>query len=160
MSGVLFEAKIQYRFYSRCSAPQCNVNLHFTKERNCFREWHSAEFHRKYLYFLFLVLSLVALFHNIMCWSIIFFGDVSLLFTNSMFAAYCSSVNYAIAVSSLPYLLELFIFTEIFRILWKHLWLYYWYTKHSSDSFEQLLGTSFLLFLEKIIQWRHLDHHF
>ena len=44
----LKEKKKQYRVYSRCSASQCNVNLHFTKERNCFREWHSVEFHRKY----------------------------------------------------------------------------------------------------------------
>ena len=46
--GVLFERKKEYRIYSHCSAPQCNVNLHLTKERNCFREWHSAEFHRNY----------------------------------------------------------------------------------------------------------------
>ena len=45
VSGVLFEGTKQYRVYSRCSAPKCNVNLHFTKERNCFQEWHSAEFH-------------------------------------------------------------------------------------------------------------------
>ena len=29
VSGVLFEGKKQYRVYSRCSAPQCNVNFHF-----------------------------------------------------------------------------------------------------------------------------------
>ena len=45
---VIWRKKKQYRVYSRCSASQCNVNLHFTKERNCFREWHSVEFHRKY----------------------------------------------------------------------------------------------------------------
>ena len=48
VSGVSFEEEKQCRVYSRCSVPQCNVNFHFTKERNCFREWHSAEFHRKY----------------------------------------------------------------------------------------------------------------
>ena len=47
VSGVLFEGKNkQNRVYSRCLAPQYNVNLHFTKERNCCGEWH--EFHRKY----------------------------------------------------------------------------------------------------------------
>ena len=46
MSDVLFEGKNNIEFTH--AAPQCNVNLHFTKERNCFREWHSAEFHRKY----------------------------------------------------------------------------------------------------------------
>ena len=36
-----------------------------------------------------------------------FFCDVLLLSTNSMFAVYCSSVNYTLAVSSPPFLSDL-----------------------------------------------------
>lgn len=40
--------KKELHVYTYCSAPQCNVHLHFTKEKNCCREWHSTEYHRKF----------------------------------------------------------------------------------------------------------------
>ena len=93
-------------------------------------------------------------YHPLHCFIILFvklhiFSDVLLPFTNSMFAVYCSSANYALAVSGPPFLLDWIFFPEIFRILWKHVWLYYWQAKHSSDSIEQFLGTFHLLFLKK-----------
>ena len=30
-----------------CSAPQCNVFLHVTKDRNCFELWHMNSFHKQ-----------------------------------------------------------------------------------------------------------------
>ena len=46
-----------------------------------------------------------------MCQSFLFFCDVLLLFTTSMIVVYCSSVNYALVVSSLPFLLDLIFFS-------------------------------------------------
>jgi len=31
---------------SCCSAPQCNVYLHCTQNKNCFEIWHSKDYHR------------------------------------------------------------------------------------------------------------------
>ena len=39
--------KKEIKVYSYCSAPQCDVFLHCTKDENCFAEWHNAEYHRK-----------------------------------------------------------------------------------------------------------------
>ena len=89
------------------------------------------------------------LHYFIICANFKFFIAVLPLFTNSIFAVYYSSVNYAFAVSSPPFLLDVIFSPEIFRILWKDLWLYYWQAKHSSDSLEQLLGTFFLLIIRK-----------
>ncbi|XP_057291023.1 piggyBac transposable element-derived protein 4-like [Hydractinia symbiolongicarpus] len=36
------ELKKQVRVYTKCSAPQCDVYLHFTKENNCFQKWHTT----------------------------------------------------------------------------------------------------------------------
>ena len=33
---------------TRAFTSKCNVNLHFSKKRNCFWEWISAEFNEKY----------------------------------------------------------------------------------------------------------------
>jgi len=36
----------QLKVFSRCSAPQCQEkHMHVTKERNCFKEFHSREYH-------------------------------------------------------------------------------------------------------------------
>ena len=39
--------KKELKFYSYCSAPQCDVFQHCTKDKNCFAEWHNAKYHRK-----------------------------------------------------------------------------------------------------------------
>ena len=39
--------KKELKVYSYCSAPQCHVVLHCAKNKNCFAEWDSAEYHRK-----------------------------------------------------------------------------------------------------------------
>ena len=42
------KTKQTLKVFTFCSAPQCNVHLHFTKEKNCFQEWHTPEYHRKH----------------------------------------------------------------------------------------------------------------
>ena len=62
---MLFEGKKkQYRIYSRCSAPQCNVNLHFTKEGSCFRKWHSAEFNKKVIFVILVIFVFRYIFYH------------------------------------------------------------------------------------------------
>ena len=39
--------KKELKICSYCSAPQCDVFLHCTKDKNCFAEWHKGEYHRK-----------------------------------------------------------------------------------------------------------------
>ena len=39
--------KQQSRVHTKCSTPQCDVYLHFTKDKNCFRDWHSTFEHKK-----------------------------------------------------------------------------------------------------------------
>ena len=41
------EINIQRPVYSKCSAPQCDAYLHFTKDKNCFAEWHTTHKHDK-----------------------------------------------------------------------------------------------------------------
>jgi len=40
------KTKKQNKVNTFCSAPQCGVYLHCTSNLNCFREWHSAEYHK------------------------------------------------------------------------------------------------------------------
>ena len=44
------ELKVQ----SFCSAPQCMRYMHVTKEKNCFKEYHSREYQNSYFFFLLL----------------------------------------------------------------------------------------------------------
>ena len=37
--------KTVLKVHSYCTAPQCKVYLHCTKDKNCFKIWHSKEFH-------------------------------------------------------------------------------------------------------------------
>ena len=39
--------KIQRGVFTKCSAPQCDAHLHFTAQKNCFREWHATHQHDK-----------------------------------------------------------------------------------------------------------------
>ncbi|XP_031549281.1 piggyBac transposable element-derived protein 4-like [Actinia tenebrosa] len=39
------EGRGQLRVASYCDAPQCQVFLHITSARNCFRVWHSKDYH-------------------------------------------------------------------------------------------------------------------
>ena len=41
------KGKKELKVYSYCSTPQCDIFLHCTKDKNCFAEWHNAEYHRK-----------------------------------------------------------------------------------------------------------------
>ena len=34
--------------YTCCTQPLYNVYLYFTTPKNCFQQWHSTDFHRKY----------------------------------------------------------------------------------------------------------------
>lgn len=36
------ESKQQLRVHSMCGAPQCQVYLHLTKDKNCFEKWHTT----------------------------------------------------------------------------------------------------------------------
>lgn len=38
--------KKELKVLSRCSAPQCQVYLHCTADKNCFSTWHSKEYHK------------------------------------------------------------------------------------------------------------------
>ena len=44
---MLSQGEKELKVYSYCSAPQCDVSLHWTKDKNCFAERHNAERHRK-----------------------------------------------------------------------------------------------------------------
>ena len=39
------ENKKELKVKSYCAAPQCNVYLHCTAEKNCFVTWYSADYH-------------------------------------------------------------------------------------------------------------------
>ena len=39
--------KKELKVCSYCSAQQCDVFLHCTKDKNCFAEWHNAEYYRE-----------------------------------------------------------------------------------------------------------------
>ena len=49
--------KKELRISSYCSAPQCQVYLHYTPSKNCLQTWHSKDFHLQGVYVCFFLFS-------------------------------------------------------------------------------------------------------